>query len=584
MALALILLMLVALTREVASPAAIIVGTLVLFVLVGILPVEEAFLGFANPATITIAGLFIVAHTLRDHARVDALVERALSGAAGATRPALARLLPPVMVLSGVMNNTPLVATTAPVVRSWAQKHGVPATHLLIPLSFGAILGGLLTTIGTGPTLVVSGLMESAGHGAFGLFTITAAGAPLAALGGVAIVVLAPLLLPDRRAAHERIASAERDYTISLRVVTRGPADGATVAGAGLRDLETTYLATIWRGGREIAPVAPDLRLEGADELVFVGRVERVRDLLTHPGLVEAEQTQTSHLDGEGHALFEAVLGATSRLVGSTLKEAAFRGRYGGAVIAIHRAGERVEGKLGAVHLRAGDALLVLTDTAFADRWQASPDFAVIVRTEIDDGRDAGPYRWVTLGTLAGMVALAATGVLSIVHAVLLACSVLVGTRAIRFRQALDSLDRDVLLIVASAIGLGAAVERSGLAGAIGAAIGEIAADGGHLVALLAVVVGTLLLTELITNVAAAALMVPIALEVSSLVGAEPTGFAVAIALAASSSFLTPIGYQTNTIVYGLGGYRFGDYWRLGLPLAATTVLVSMVVVPAVWG
>ena len=172
-----------------------------------------------------------------------------------------------------------------------------------------------------------------------------------------------------------------------------------------------------------------------------------------------------------------------------------------------------MEGKLGAVHLRAGDALLVLTDTAFAERWQTSPGFAVVGRTEIDDGRDAGPYRWVTLGTLAAMVLLAATGVLSIVHAVLLACSVLVGTHAIRFRQALDALDRDVLLIVASAIGLGTAVERSGLAGAIGAAIGGVAADGGLLVALLAVVLGTLLLTELVTNVAAAALMVPIALE-----------------------------------------------------------------------
>jgi di/tricarboxylate transporter len=573
-----------ALAREWVGPAAAFVGALVLLVLLGIMPADEAFLGFSNPATISIAGLFIVSRALRDHAGLDSLVDRLLGDGRGGPRRALIRLLPSVMGLSAVMNNIPLVATTAPIVRTWAYRRGIAATHLLIPLSFAAILGGMLTAIGTGPTLVVSGMLAAAGQEPFSFFTITAAGLPLAVVGASVILVWGPALLPDRRGPHERTASTDRDYAVRLNVVAGGPADGATISTAGLRELETTYLATVVRGGHELGPVSPATRLQASDELVFVGCVESVRDLLTHPGLVEAEQPQTRHLRGNGHGLYECVVGGSSSLVGATLKDTSFRGRYGGAVIAIHRAGERLPGKLGTIVLRAGDALLVLAEPSFLDRWQGRSDFAVVTSAGNGTRPASGPYRWITLGTLAAMVALAATGLLSVVLAVLLACSVLIGTRAIRFRRALDALDREVLLIVAGAIGLGAAVQRSGLSAVLGSAVESVSARTGSLVALAAVVVGTLVLTEMITNVAAAALMVPIAIDAAERVGAEPVGFAVAIAVAASSSFLTPIGYQTNTIVYGLGRYRFGDYWRLGLPIAVGAIAVILLVVPAVWG
>ena len=572
----------VALFRELAPPAAAMLGGLVLFVLVGILPPERAFVGFSSPATVTVAGMFVVARTVRDHAGLEGLTDRLLGDGSGGARGALVRLVPPVAGLSGVMNNTPLVAALGPIVRRWAERHGVAATQLLVPLSFAAILGGLLTLIGTGPNLVVSGTLAASGHEPLGFFTITAAGLPLVVVGGIVLVVFAPLLLPDRRSPHERLAGDQRHYTIRLTVVPGGPADGVTVAEAGLRDLATTYLATILRRGHEIAPVAPDTLLEGGDDLVFVGRVSQVRDLLDHPGLVEAEEAQTSLLDGDGHGLVECVVSSTSPLAGTTLKTASFRGRYGGAVVAIHRAGERIDEKLGGVTLRAGDALLVLADVGFAERWQGRADFAVVVPLdgERPDARDR--HGVVTLATLAGMVVLAGSGVVPVVTAVLAACSVLVVTRAIRFRRALDSLDLEVLLIIASAIGLGAAMEASGLAQRLADAVGALSTH--RLVALAAVVVATMLLTELVTNAAAAGMMVPVAIASAELVGADPTGFAVGVAVAASSSFLTPIGYQTNTIVYGLGGYRFGDYWRLGLPLAATTVVTTLVVIPRVWG
>ena len=577
----------VALAREWAPPPAIMLGAVVALTLGGVVTPEQAFSGLSNPATLTIAGLFVVARAVRDHARVDLVVERILGAGRGegppSTRGALLRLPVPVMAMSGVINNIPLVATLAPVVRSWAERHGIATTYLLMPLSFAAILGGLLTTIGTATNLVVSGILESQGLPAFGFFEVTWVGLPLALVALLVMVALAPRVLPDRRSPHERLSTDERDFAVRLQVAADGPIDHRTVEQAGLRDLRTTYLVGLVRDGHETAPVPPETLLLAGDVLTFVGRVDDVRDLLAHPGLVEAERPQTEALDGDGHDHFECVLGSSSRLVGRTLKEVSFRGHYGGAVVAIHRAGEAIDAKLGTVPLQSGDALLVLADEQFDERWQGHQDFAVVVPHH-DRATQRSPRELFVVLTVLGMVGLSASGLVPIVTSVLAAVAVLVGTRTIRFRRALDALNLDVLLIVAAAIGLGLAMQTSGLAGLVADGVEATAARGGLVLALALVVVGTLVLTELVTNVAAAGIMVPVALEAATRVDADPTGFAVAVAIAASASFLTPIGYQTNTIVYGLGGYRFGDYWRLGLPLTVSVVAVTLLVVPAVWG
>jgi solute carrier family 13 (sodium-dependent dicarboxylate transporter), member 2/3/5 len=439
-----------ALIRGISSPPALLLGALVAVVVLGVLPPERAFGGFSSPATITIAGLFVVARAVRDHLPLDRLLDDLLELDGHDLRPVLLRLLPPVTLLSGVLNNTPIVATTAPVVRGWARRRGVPSSKLLIPLSFATIFGGILTTIGTSTNLVVSGALEAAGHEPFGFFAVTPLGAPLAVVGLVLLVALAPRMLPVRPDPGEPGA--------------HGPL-GAT-GGAATR-------STVER---------PPGRGELADHPTTVATVAGSE----HPG--------------------------RSRLA----------------------------------------------------------------------ARGSGP-RIVTLVAATAMVAAAASGLLPMVTAVLLACGVLVVTGTVRFRRAMASLDLDVLMLVATAIGLGVAVQTSGLAEVLGSGIAGLASAHGVVVGLALVVVGTLVLTELITNVAAAALLVPVALDVAARVGGDPRGFAVAVAVAASASFLTPIGYQTNTIVYGLGGYRFGDYWRLGLPLAGAVLATTVVVVPLVW-
>lgn len=568
-----LVLMILGLVREVASPAAILLGALTVLVLGGALSTDLAFAGLASPATISIAGLFVVARAVRDHAGLDAVLARVLGDGTRTERRVLMRFIPQVMVLSAVANNTPIVAVGAPVLRSWAERHGVAATRLLMPLSFAAILGGTLTLIGTGPNLVVSSMLTDAGHAPLGFFELTPLGLPVAVLGGILIVLLTPHVLPDRRTPHEQIASHRRDYTVRLVVEPGGPLDGLTLGSAGLRDLPDAYVASVDHGDPSLGLSGPATVLRGGDELVLVGGIDSVRELLLRPGLREAEHAQTRSLPGEDNRLVECVVASGSDLVGRTAKGMAFRGRYGAAIIAIHRAGERITGKLGTVELRAGDSLLVLSEPAFVERWSGHRDFAVVVPHSAPETttRDRAK-RWLTVATFVLMVATAASGVVPVLHAIIGACAVLVATRTITFGRAITAVDLDIVLIIAAAIGIGAAITTSGLSARLAQSLAG-QAIAGPVVTVLAIVVATILLTEMITNVASAALMIPIALDLATLTGTDPRGLALAVAVAASASFLTPVGYQTNTIVYGVGGYRFTDFGKLGLPLTIATIV-----------
>ncbi|GIW56816.1 MAG: hypothetical protein KatS3mg082_3220 [Nitrospiraceae bacterium] len=280
-----------------------------------------------------------------------------------------------------------------------------------------------------------------------------------------------------------------------------------------------------------------------------------------------AEAPHLAGFDSPRHTFFEAVIGETSPLVGKTLKEAGFRGRYGGAVVAIHRAGERVRAKLGSVRLRAGDTLLVLADPGFRDRWYDTRDFLLVSRL---GGSPPVSTRqaWIVGAVGLAIVGLAGTGTWPVLQAALAGALVLVAAGVLTPGEARAAVDLDVVVLIAASFGLAAAIET----------IGARRRPGGPAATLLALVLATVALTELVTNNAAAALVFPVAVHAAREVGADPRAFALAVAVAASASFLTPIGYQTNTMVYGPGGYRFGDFARLGLPVTAAVVGVVLIV------
>jgi di/tricarboxylate transporter len=569
------------LARDLVSPAVAVLGAVIVLLVAGVVSPQEAFGGFSNPAPITVAALYVLARAVQKTAALQPVLSAAL-GHRDQGRGSLVRLLVPSAAASAFLNNTPIVAMLIPQITAWASRRGISPSRFLMPLSFAVILGGVVTAIGTSTNLVVSGLLSASGQQAIGLFELTKIGLPVALLGIATIVLLAPVVLPVRRPAGQSFTEGIREFVVSMEVLPGGPLDGQAVEAGGLRHLQGVFLVELERNGEVVAPVAPTTVLRGGDRLTFAGKADLVVDLQNTRGLVSSEQKHLEPFDTARHTFFEAVVGAASPLVGKTLREIGFRGRYQAAVLAIHRAGQRVDAKLGGVRLKVGDTLLVLGDPGFEERWRDRPDFLLIARL---GGSPPGATRKApVVGAIAlGIVVLAGSGLLPILQASLLGAVALVFLGVLTPAEARSALDLDVLLAIAGSFGLAAAVQESGLAGHLAAAlVGELARWGPSGV-LLGVVLATVLLTEIVTNNAAAALMFPIAVAAAGDVGADPRPFAMAVAVAASASFLTPIGYQTNTMVYGPGGYRFGDFARLGVPLTVMVVATLVLGVPLMW-
>jgi len=571
----------VLLVRDTVPPAIAVLGADVLLLILGVTTTEQALSGFSNAAPITVAALFIVARGVEKSGALQPLIHGSL-GNGGSVRSGLARLLIPTSAALAILNNTPIVAMVAPQVADWAEKRGRPPSWYLIPVSFGTILGGTITVIGTSTNLVVSGLLESSGMAPIGMFEISRIGIPVTIVGLAILILTAPLLLPDRRRARRHLEEEIREFVFQAIVEPGGPLDGVTVEEGGLRHLQGVFLVEIDREGETIAPAAPTTLLRGNDRLTFAGRLDMVRDLQTMPGLASTEQKHVTSFNGSEHAFFEAAVSGTSRLVGQTLREADFRQRYQAAVLAIHRSGARVNEKLGSVKMKEGDTLLLLSDRGFAERWRDHRDFLLVSRS--GGTPPAHPrHAAIAIAVTIGVVVLAGIGVIPILQSALVGALLLVLTGVLSTGEARAAVDMDVIILIAASFGVGEAISSSGLAAMLGQGLVASFSDFGPYGVLFAVTIATVALTELITNNAAAVLIFPIALASAQVVGADPRPFAIAIAIAASASFLTPIGYQTNTMVYGLGGYRFGDYVRIGLPLTILVVATILLVVPRFW-
>ena len=572
----------VLLAREVASPGLSLLGGVVVLLLAGVLEPSEAFAGFSNPAPITVAALYVVAAAIEKTGALAPIVDAAV-GRSQRERRALSRVLPPIALSSAFLNNTPIVAMLVPPVTRWANRMGMSVSGLLMPVSFAAILGGMMTVIGTSTNIVVSGLLESAGWEPLGFFEIGALGLPVAIIGVAYLVTAAPSVLPARRPASSDIEGDVREFAVDMTVIPHGALDGAQVEDGGLRHLSGVFLVSIDRDGRTIAPVGPTTEVRGGDRLRFVGRSTDIVDLQNMRGLEAESSEHLAGFDTSRLGFFEAVIGPASPLVGASLKETGFRARYQAAVVAIHRADQRVEGKLGSVRLRVGDTLLLIAAPRFQGRWGDRSDFLLVSRLGGADPvrSDQAPVAAIVT---VGVVVAAATGLLGILEASLVGAFAVVLSGILTPREASSAVDLNVIVVIAASFGLGSAVGSTGVAEDVAGGLVSAFEGVGDRAVLAAVLVATVVLTELITNNAAAVLMFPIAIAAAVEIGADPRGFAVVVALAASASFLTPIGYQTNTMVWGPGGYRFGDYSRLGVPLTLVTGLVAVVLAPVIWG
>ena len=574
-----------ALIRDWAPASLCMFGGLIVLLLGGVIDTSQALAGFANPAPLTVAALFVVARAVEKTGAIHPLVSRALDGSRGAAQPdaappttpsdpvVLARLLFPVAAASTLLNNTPIVAMLISPITTWAERRGRSVSRYLMPVSFATILGGMVTLIGTSTNLVVSGLLVSAGQAPLGMFELTPVALPIALIGLPLLAISAPRLLPPRRGLREQFTSEMREYSMEMVVLPGPDLVGKSVADAGLRHLDGVFLAWIRRGDGVLSPVAPDEQLQEGDRLGFVGSVDRVVDLQAMRGLRSSELGHLDALGAGSLGFFEAVVAPISPLVGTTLKAIDFRERYQASVLAIHRSGQRLDGKLGERELEAGDTLLLLADRGFRERWRDRRDFLLVSHADGALPVSPGKARFVVTASLA-VVLLAAFGLVPILEGSLLAALIFVLGGVLTPNEARNAVDLEVILLIAAAFGVGTAIETSGLAQLVVDWAIEPAAQLGPVAGLTAVVLVTVALTELISNNAAAVLVFPIAMASAQSLGVDPRPWAIAIALSASASFLTPIGYQTNALVYGPGGYRFRDYASLGLPLTLLTVIM----------
>ena len=548
----------------------------------GIITSEDAIGGFSNPQVLTVGLLFVVSTGMQETGGLSHLT-RFVLGRDLARKRVMARLLVPTAAISAFMNNTPIVAMLTPAVRDWALRHDQAPSKFLIPLSYAAIIGGTCTLIGTSTNLVVSGLLQEMGYRPLGMFELSPAGLSVAGVSLLFMLTIGRRLLPDRRSPEQRVGDAEREYAVTLEVRSGCPLIGKSVEDAGLRSLRGLFLVEIEREGQIIAPVRPTDALELGDRLTFFGVSSTVVDLQRIQGLVPVTEEGSAVRSGSNRRLFEVVVSANSPLIGRTLKESNFRRRYDAAVIALHRGGTRLRSKLGDVKLKVGDTLMVEASPGFRATWGNQPDFYLVAQVE-EYTKPRHHLAPVALFIMVAMVVLMSTGVVPILMAVAIAAVAMVLTGCVQADGARRSVDLSILVMIASSFGISKAVVNSGVADLIATGfIGNLAEIAPWAVLAIVYLV-TVAVTEMMSNNAAAALILPIAVRTAEFLDRDPRPYAIAVCLAASMSFITPFGYQTNLMVYGPGGYRFSDFVKIGVPMATLTFIVAMVVIPLVWG
>ncbi|MET0081720.1 MAG: SLC13 family permease [Sedimenticola sp.] len=563
------------------SPDLILMGGLTLFLVTGVISPQQALAGLSNEGMVTVAVLYIVVTGFRETGGINWIVDWVL-GLPSSLAHAQLKVMAPVAALSAFLNNTPVVAIFIPAIDDWAKRNRLSVSKLMLPLSYAAIAGGTCTLIGTSTNLVINGLVISeTDFPTFGILDLVWIGVPVTLVVFFYVLVTQRWLLPERRPPVNLIADA-REYTVEMMVEPGSPLVGKSIEQAGLRQLPGLYLIEIEREGQVLTAVAPHERLKGNDHLVFVGVVDSVIDLQRIAGLQPAT-SQIFKLDSrrEERCLTEAVISNTSPLVGKTIREGRFRSIYNAAIIAVARNGETIHAKIGDIKLRAGDTLLMVSHPVFMEQHHNSKDFFLV--GSLCDVRPVRHKRApIAMLVLFVMVMSVALGFLSMLKAAMLAAGLMIITRCTTGRIARRAVDWQVLVVIAASFGIASAMQNSGAASGIAQWLLSFAQGIPH-ITLALVFITTALLSAMATNNAAAVIMFPIALSTSQSLGVSFLPFAVTIMVAASASFATPIGYQTNLMVYGVGGYHFKDYLYFGGPLTVVVGIVTVLIAPLAW-
>ncbi len=559
-----------------------VVSLVILAVLLvtGVLSPKAAFSGFSSDAVIAIGGLFVLTAALRRTGAVERLGHWVRRRAGDDPRRALLLVLPLVAVSSAFMNNTTCTAIFLPFALALARHTKVAPSKLLMPVAFASILGGSLTLVGTSTNVIVAELLPAYGQTELGMFELLPVALPVAVCGLVYLALASDRLLPERGGGPVEESYALSEYLTELDLPAGSPLVGETVAGADLRGRWGLNLVAVGRGGSALEP-APELTLEAGDVLVLEGPADAVWALRRESALAlhQGPDPMEAAVAARDLRLAEVVVPPRSDAVGRTLSEIDFRRRFRANVIAIARSGELETARLADARLRGGDLLLVVAPVDEIEGLRTRPGLLLV-----SGGAAAAPTGspWVAAGILALTVALAALQVLPLAGAVLLGCVLVFLTRSLTPQEAYAAIDWRLLVLVAGMIGLGLALQQTGAAALLALWIVDLTGGFGPVALLAGFYALTLILTQPMSNQAAALVVLPLAMQVAAETGLDPRAMAVTVALAASSSFLTPLE-PSCLLVYGPGRYRFADFPRLGLGLTAIAFLLAMLLIPRFW-
>jgi di/tricarboxylate transporter len=571
---------LVLMATDRVRPEQAMVGAVVALVLAGVVTPARALQGFGNEGMATVALLFVVAAAIRRTGALDALIQRLLGSPKTASGAQL-RLMFPVAALSAFVNNTPLVAMLLPGVRDWARSRGIAPSRLLIPLSYAASLGGVCTLIGTSTNLIVVGLLVQLGYDHPAFFEVGKLGLIACVVGIGFVVVFGRALLPDREQGDMPL-SDPRAFTAIFTVDPTGPLVGKRLGDVALPDLPVLNPIELERAGLLIPAPRPDAILQANDNLVVSAAVGEVLAIERAPGLIPVTDHDFARdASKRSRALVELVVSSSCPLIGEIVGTGSFRQRYDAAIIAIQRHGERVRRQDGGWLLEVGDTLLIEASDDFLALHRTNPDFW-LVTSHGGVKPVAGWHPVASLLIFAAMVGLAASGVMDMFQAVLAASLGMLLTGILSWHDAQEDVNWNVLVMIASSFGLGAALQDTGAAASIAEALHSLGSDNPR-ATLALLYASTVITTEIVTNNAAAVINLPIGLAAAQQLDVSYMPFAMAVMVGASSAFATPIGYQTHMMVYGPGGYRFTDFTRIGLPLNIVLAVLVIAMAPIIW-
>ena len=554
------------------------------------LPTLEATLGvFGNSAPLTIAGMFIVSAALERTGAIDLITGYLRKLVKLPYRGFMFIMILGVAGVSAFVNNTPVVIVLMPVILSLSREMGVASSKLLIPLSYASIFGGTCTLLGTSTNLLASGILLDAGHAPIGMFELASVGLPILAFGSIYLVLFGNKLLPHRETLTSILSDEERKEFITEAFIRAGSDLHGKTAKEGELLKHGIRLLEIVRHGIAVPGDPRDHQLQYGDRLVLACRPSGVAEAHSMKGITIqtelAEGLETIVTD-EG-ALVEGVVAPHASIAGSTLGEINFRQRFRMVVVAVHRKGTNQRERLSNLRLQAGDTLLMMGSTASIDSLANSDEIIILDRPRVP-ARSLRIKMPIAIATTIGIVTMATLNLVPIVSAVCLGVAIILLTGCMKAKDAYASVEWSILIIIFGMLALGQAMDSTGasllIAENMTGLVGQFAPAHLQNVIMLALIyVITSTFTEFLSNNAAVALMIPIALGIAVTLGVDPRPFVVASCIAASASFATPIGYQTNTYVYGVGGYRFFDFTKVGLPLNIICFAVTVTVVPIFW-